>query len=251
MATTISAEPGQFAGQSVREKLFEQLVDHITLAFEWPKLDIADGGPWDTDTDFKIATLENEIEKLKASNPGRGIAIALFEMCVPSYASPDDVMRAAITRYKEVKAEADAAHAAHMQTIAEAATVAPPAPVEQPAVPAPAVAPPPPVPAPAPVVEVPASVPAVQPVAPPLVPAVEPVPVPAPVVAGLPAPAAAPVPAPVAMATPAADPAIPAGVDPEIAAAIITSLQQGFDVDTLASMFELPRETVESMAPKG
>lgn len=92
-------------GLSIRAKIEIELDKYIKAAMEWPAL--PDPGPWHTSQDTEKA-LRDEIEKLKTSAAGRGLAIALWLIEGGDiegnenarFRSPDAVIRDAVDRYR-------------------------------------------------------------------------------------------------------------------------------------------------------
>lgn len=205
------------AGQSIIEKLWDEIDGFITQAMEWPT---AADVIWNTEAD----RLGDELAKAKVTAAGRGIAIALQLMTQPHYASADDVVRAAVERYQARRNEA-AAQNPVVTAAPDPVTVVTSLPV---AVAEPAVQADPWANAPAPVAVV------APPMPPPL--ATEPVAV------------AAPVATAVAEADPIATlhPAL-VDLDEAVIASIRNALAQQFPAEQLVDLFKLPLDAVESL----
>ena len=81
--------------------LWAQLEAYTKTALEWPPISEAD--VWADHAYFEIARLQNEVEKVRASAVGRGLAIAIQILDPTAYGDSTMVVNEAVRRYMEQK----------------------------------------------------------------------------------------------------------------------------------------------------
>lgn len=78
--------------------LWAELEGYTKMALEWPKISAA--GVWDDHNHYLITKLENEVEKVRASSIGRGLAIAIHILDPVTYEDSTVVVNEAVRRYQ-------------------------------------------------------------------------------------------------------------------------------------------------------
>jgi hypothetical protein len=82
-------------------RLWQELEAYTKTALEWPSISAV--GVWDDHNHYVITKLENEIEKVRASAVGRGLAIAIQLLDPTAYGDSTAVVNEAVRRYTEQK----------------------------------------------------------------------------------------------------------------------------------------------------